>query len=124
MVSQFCTVDYISRYNTQLSACRGYALPMRTNWVQKEEEKKKEKMRREGERELHNNNTPQLRTRLLSQFCTVDYISTYNTQLSACRGYAPPVRTLKLDPEEEGKKEEEEKKKEEKKASNRREGVT
>ena len=59
----------------------------------REKTKTKKNYRIQKKRELHNNNNTLLRTRLLSQFCTVDYISTYNTQLSACRGYALPVRT-------------------------------
>ena len=65
----------ISTYNTQLSACRGYALPKQTLKLDPEEEgktlklKKKErerekKKKKKGERELHNNNTPRLRARL------------------------------------------------------------
>ena len=95
--------------------------------------RKKEKNKRKNKnnyciqkkRELYNNNNTLLRTRLLSQFCTVDYISTYNTQLSACRGYALPMRTNWIQ-KKKGEKEEEEKKKKKrkKKASRRREGVT
>ena len=64
----------------------------------KKKKEKKLKTRPEGERELHNNNTPQLRTRLLSQFRTADYVRTYNTQLSACRSAVCTANADKLDP--------------------------